>query len=303
LMSINEKIYELPVRLKIVEGDYNVKVWLPGFQPIERKIHVYKEMKRLTFKLEEKKYRLLLGFHGEVEIDGKNIGRTPTAVYVKEGVHILKFCSRFGTWYKMICVTGDSTVTVDTRKGSLVLPDVGKVLVNGVEVVTPAILNLDPGSYTVDLLGTKEKVNIESGKVYIIPSGFGVLTVTSLPDGLDFSLNGKKLLTPIYLYPVLPGEKEVTFEKGCAIWKKNVNITEGAISFLRLELPLYNIVKVTDIRNCEIIVDGERVEEVASLNIGFHLLHLKCGDKIVLTPFCYTGNVRDLPFPLGGELR
>ncbi len=302
-MKIGSKVYELPVTLKIVEGDYPVELSLPGFKTLKKTVTIYKDMKTLTFKLEEEKYRVVIPFKGDIEIDGRSWERGPLTTYVKKGFHILHFKNDYGEWYKTFFVTTDSSLTIDTEKGTVIIPDVGRIVVNGVQLMTPAIMNLSPGKYTFEMLGVKETIDVKSGKVEMLPKGFGAVTVNSFPEGLTVSFDGEEFVTPVFLYPLPPGEKEIIFKKGCATWHKTVKIKEGNISFVNLEIPLSNILKVPDIRNCEIIVDGEKIEELADLNIGFHLLALKCGKVIDIEPFCYSDNERDLPFPLGGEAK
>ncbi len=241
-VKIGGRTYRTPVSLNLVEGDYDVECWIPGFKGEKKRISLYDD-ESLKCDLERIYHTLKFSRRVYLIVDGTPIG-TNTEFRIPEGIHLLEAFSGERKWIWLKNVDSDSMVFVPDSGGILIVPEHGIVEVDGSRFLSPLAFPLESGIHEIafrkigERVFIRKKIEVVDGKVLIFPDeGSRVLFVLSDIPAMRFLVRTSegvmRLTAPAALK--LRGKALIIPLEGCKIEKAYEVEPKDAYSVLKID--------------------------------------------------------------------
>ena len=222
--KVDGRTYRTPISLNMIEGDYDVECWIPGFESERKRVYLYDDR---SIRCDLKRIYHTVGFSTQVylKIDGTPAG-TSNEFRVPEGIHLFEAFSNGRKWIWLRNVDSDSFVFVPKSGGTLMVPDPGIVEIDGVKFLSPLAFPISEGVHEIafrrigERFFIRKRIKITDGKIFIFPDGkHRVLFVFSDVPVVRFLAETedgtKRFTTPAVLK--LKGKVRITPLEGCKI--------------------------------------------------------------------------------------
>ena len=171
-ISIDGKVFKLPVDVRLPKGKHRIRVEYPGFEPHEETVEI-EGWDVFYFVLNPIDYRLSLktDIEASVFVNGEYIGRTPLEVKMEPGLKRMILKSEGGEWLYVIVLSGDTELNLRLRGlGTVVLKD-ESYEIDGIRFEPGDVVHIPEGFHSFKAEGGEEgSFRIRAGEILFLGS-------------------------------------------------------------------------------------------------------------------------------------